>query len=317
MTYVPPPLPANPPLEPPPNLTEFEYICQNWVNPIGIIIGVGSTPTNADGAVALAMYSVPPPGTTIATVGVPTPIFMATATNPSTGVYEYTFTGDQAGIPGYYRIDWSFTLSGNPQVIHTYLQIGGSSQAYNQLQPAFQQMVNDVWAKIADIYDSAFGGPNIMVWPNAHFDRGRIAQLMIQAVQHLNNMSQPAQTYSATGYSPTGGMAPLYPINQWAGLLNTALTMEVIKHLKRSYTEDPDISGAGVRMSRRDYQQRWDSILNDEKEDYNRQLDTYKLSVMFNGSPQVLIQGGAFGKYGVPRFVGSIPARPLYFNRWF
>ena len=316
--FTPPPLPANPPLSPPADLTEFQYISQFSLNPIGVVIHVGGVPTNVDATMVVAMYAVAPPGTTNVPSGIPSPVLSETASNTATGVYEITFTGNQAGVPGYYRLDWSFTLSSTPQTISQYIEIGQASPAYDSLSPPFQQMVEDVYIKIADGYDSAFGGTNLASWPQVHFGRGRIAQLMIQAVQHLNVMSQPGMVYSANGVSPMGGGAPLFPINQFAGLLNTATTIEVIKHLKRSYTEDPDWQGpSSARLSRRDYQQRWDDNLRDEQADYKAQLDTFKIAYMFNGSPRVLIQGGAFGSYGVPRFVGSIPARPYYMNRFF
>jgi hypothetical protein len=141
---------------------------------------------------------------------------------------------------------------------------------------------------------------------------------MDQACQHLNVIAQPANNFTVTGISPSGGGAPLFPINQYAGLLNTATTVEVIKHLMRSYTEEPVVVGnISVRLDRRDYMQRWGSMLGAEQQQLTQETGVFKTQMMFNGTPRVLIQGGAFGTYGVPRFIGSIPARPLYFNRWF
>jgi hypothetical protein len=322
MSNVPPStIPANPPITPPASLTEFAFAPQGSLNPIGIKINVGGLPTNIDAGtdMVVSIYIVPYPATTVEINGaLPNPVYTGIATNPSQGTYQADPAATQALAPGYYRFDWSFTLNGAPIITSQYIQIGPPSPAYDALQPAFVNAVEQVWIKFADIYDSGYGGPYLTVWYNQHFSRGRVAQLMEQACWHLNNVAQPATTFSVTGVAPMGGGAPLFPINQYAGLLNTATTIEVIKHLMRSYTEEPVVVGnVSVRLDRRDYLQRWGSMLSGEQDQYNKELGTYKTQMMFNGSPRVLIQGGTFGSYGVPRYVGSIPARPLYMNRWF
>jgi hypothetical protein len=322
MSNVPPStIPANPPITPPASLAEFAFVPQGSLNPIGIKVNVGGVPTNVDAGsdVVVSVYSVPYPATTAEVSGsMISPVYTGLATNPGTGLYQMDPAASQKLTPGYYRFDWSFTLNGSPIVTAQYIQVGPPSPAYDALAPPFVNAVEQVWVKFADIYDSGFGGPYLTVWYNAHFGRGRVAQLMEQACWHLNNVAQPATTFSVTGVSPMGGGAPLFPVNQYAGLLNTATTIEVIKHLMRSYTEEPVVVGnVSVRLDRRDYLQRWGSMLSDEQDQYNKELGTYKTQMMFNGSPRVLIQGGAFGSYGVPRYIGSIPARPLYMNRWF
>jgi hypothetical protein len=322
MSNVPPStIPANPPITPPASLTEFAFAPQGSMNPIGIVVNVGGVPTNVDTGteMVVSIYVVPYPATTVEISGdMPDPVYSGVATNPSTGHYQVDPAATQALSPGYYRFDWSFTLNGVPITTAQYIQIGPPSPAYDALAPPFVNAVENVWIKFADIYDSGFGGPYLTVWYNQHFGRGRVAQLMEQACWHLNNSAQPATTFSVTGVSPSGGGAPLFPVNQYAGLLNSATTIEVIKHLMRSYTEEPIVVGnISVRLDRRDYLQRWGSLLSDEQAQYNQEIGVFKTQMMFNGSPRVLIQGGAFGSYGVPRYIGSIPARPLYMNRWF
>lgn len=328
MSNVPPStIPANPPITPPASLTEFAFSPQGSLNPIGIVLNVGGVPTNADNdpitglpmPVVVSVYVVPYPATTVeVNATMVNPVYSGDCTNPQQGYYQADPAATQALVPGYYRFDWAFTLNGEQVVTSTYVQIGPPSPAYDALQPAYVNAVEQVWIKFADIYDSGFGGPYLTVWYNQHFGRGRVAQLMQQAVWHLNNAAQPATTFSVTGVSPMGGGAPLFPINQFAGLLNTATTVEVLKHLMRSYVEEPIVVGnISVRLDRRDYLQRWGSLLATEQAQLTAETSVWKVQMMFNGSPRVLIQGGAFGSYGVPRYIGSIPARPLYMNRWF
>ena len=316
-----PPIPANPPISPPASLTEFVFVPQGSLNPIGIRVNVLGIPTNVDLGtdVVVSVYVVPYPATTAEANGVMAdPVYTGLATSPQTGVYQMIPASSQTLVPGYYRFDWSFTLNGNPVTTSMYVQVGPPSPAYDALQPPFVNAVEQVWIKFADMYDSAYGGPYLTIWYNQHFGRGRVAQLMEQAVWHINNEAQLSTVYSVTGVAPMGGGAPLFPLNQWAGLLNSATTVEVIKHLMRSYTEEPVVVGnVTLRMDRRDYQQRWQTMLDVEQPQYLKQLAVFKTEMMFNGSPRVLIQGGAFGNYGVPRMMGSLPARPYYMNRWF
>lgn len=316
-----PPIPSNPPISPPASLAEFSYVPQGSLNPIGIRVNVAGLATNVDPstAVVISIYVVPYPATTAQTNGVSAdPVYTGLATSPGTGLYQMIPASSQALVPGYYRVDWSFTLNGNPIITSLYIQVGPPSPAYDALQPPFVNAVNNVWLKFADIYDSPYGGPYLTIWYNQHFGRGRVAQLMEQACEHINVEAQPATSFSVTGIAPMGGGAPLFPLNQYAGLLNTGTTVEVIKHLMRSYTEEPVVVGnVTLRMDRRDYMQRWGTMLDTEQPQYLKQLGVFKTQMMFNGSPRVLIQGGAFGNYGVPRMMGSIPARPFYLNRFF
>jgi hypothetical protein len=292
------------------------------MNPVGITINIGGVPTDADTGtdVTVSIYAVPYPATTAQiNEDLPNPLWTGVATWAQTGTYEIVPNAvGGALVPGYYRFDWNFTLGGKPYTTYSYIQVGPPSPCYDALAPPFVNAVENVWLKFADVYDSGFGGPYLTVWYNQHFGRGRVAQLMEQSVWHLNNMAQPASNYSITGIAPMGGGAPLFPLNSWAGLLNTAATVEVLKHLMRSYVEEPIVVGnVSVRLDRRDYMQRWGSMLADEQALLQSQLSVFKVQSMFNGTPRALIQGGAFGSYGVPRYIGSIPARPLYMNRWF
>jgi hypothetical protein len=291
-TPSPPPLPATPAYSPPPALTEYSYHSQFALDQLGIVVNVAGVPTNADNnAVSLSMVAVANPGTGSAASS--SPVFTATATNSAPGVYTYTTTSANLSTVGYYTILWSFSLSGVSQVVQTWLQVGPPSPAYDALPPIARQVVEDVWAKFADSVDSAQGGPNLLQWMNVHFGRNRVAQLLYQCVQHLNNVAQPQSGFTADGNG--GG---LFPYVQWGGLINSALTVEVIKHLMRSYVEDPDITGnVQVRANRRDYLTRWAQMLPIEQEEYKAQRDVWKISQMFVMTPRVLVSGGAFGNW--------------------
>jgi hypothetical protein len=322
-----PPAVPSAPITPPAALSEFQYVSQFAVDPIGVIINVSGVPQDV-GAVVVAMYPIPMPGTASVVNTFPggstfpgaltdpgySPVFMRTATEPVTGIYQTNFLASDTSVPGNYRIDWTFTLAEVTQTISVFVQVGPASPAYDYLPWQMKQVIEDVWIKFADGYDSPYGGPNLQMWYQSHYGRGRIAQLLKQAIQHLNNVSQPQNYYTVDGNG--GG---LFPVQQWSGLLNTALTIEVIKQLMRSYVEDPDIQGAvQARMIRRDYMQRWGSMLELEQAEMKSQLDTFKIRQMFKQT--VLVAGGAYPNYGMFRNIalgGWVPRSLMFTMRSF
>lgn len=314
MTYVPPdftppPVPVTPP-SPPADLGESQYYSQFCTDTVGILILPNGSPVDADGSVSVSGHILASPGTTTA----PAPSWTAVATHSAVGTYTYSLNPSvSSNLPGFYRLDWSYSLSGLPVVRSTYIQIGPPSPVYDALPQIGRQIVNDVWARFADGFDSSNGGPNLQMWYQTHFNRGRVAQLLRQTIQYINVRAQPAQVFSADG---TDG--PLFPYQQWQGLVNAGLTVEVVKHLIRSYTEDPTLSaGTQARLDRTSYQQRWMSVLQIEEQTFKGALDVWKINFMFRMTPRVLVSGGAFGNYGPVRMIGNLAARPAFMWRFY
>jgi hypothetical protein len=174
-----------------------------------------------------------------------------------------------------------------------------------------KSIVDDTWIKFADLFDSPEGGPNLQTYYQTHFSRNRIAQLLKTAVGLLNTTAQPFQSYSID-------VPGQFPIQQWGPLLGQALYVEVLKHLIRSYVEQPAFVGGSVtRLDRRDYMDRWQSVLDEERKQLKSQLDIFKISNMGLGKPKVLVSGGVYGRYGPTRFAGSVAARPRYWSRFY
>jgi hypothetical protein len=315
--FLPPPLPLTP-VSAPGDLTEYQYHSQFSADPVGIILNVGGNLTDPDDqAVTVSMWQVPTPGTEVQQL--PAALFGPVATTrQAVGIYQYTFLSAQTSAPGYYRLDWQFSLNGAPVTDSTFIEIGPASPAYDSLPENMRQIVEDVTLKFWDGFDSPQGGPNLRMWYQSHFGRGRIAQLLIQTIQHLNVSGQPVNWYTATGRNSDGTAGSMFPLRGWEGLINSALTVEVIKHLMRAYVEDPDIQGAvQARVVRRDYLDRWERMLNIEERDFKRQYDTFKIRQMFIATPRVLVAGGAYANFSPIRMVGSVVARPAYFWRYY
>jgi hypothetical protein len=240
-------------------------------------------------------------------------VFSRAATRTGAGMYEVTLASSETAAVGNYTLVFTYTVSGVAQNTAEYLMIGLANPDYDQLPPVMQEVVESVEHRLIDAYDSPEGGPNLATYIQSRYSRGRVGQLLRITIGTINTVKQPVMNYSA---DDIGG--PLFPA-QYLPLLERGVYIEVIKHLRRSYVEQPELaSGADVtRLDRRDYLERWGEILADEVETYNLQLDTFKIMNMGLGRPRVLVSGGVFGRYSPTRIAGSAAARPRFFSRFY
>lgn len=240
-------------------------------------------------------------------------IFTRVATRVGIGLFEISLTGVETDTTGNYSGRWSYTLNGTPDIYTVYMVVGESNPAYDQLSENFREVVDNVWMRFADLFDSPAGGPHLQTYYQAHWSRGRMAQLMGAGLRRLNVISQPHQTYTLNGVGGT-----IFPTVEWGGLLEQATYIEALKHLRRSYLEQPQFQGGNVtRLDRTDYFARWAQLVQDEEDDLKGALDTFKIAHMFLGRPQVLVSGGVYGRFGPTRIAGSVAARPRYWTRFY
>lgn len=286
---------------------ERRYFGKNTVQTVGLSLlgNDGNTPVDADGDVTLTYYLETQTGTT--------QVFQRTASHPATGLYEVSLTAQDTDQIGDYYGVWAYQMGGTDETYIVYTVVGESNPAYDQLPDTFKEVVDNVWIRFADLFDSPSGGAHLTTYYQAHWSRGRMAQLMGMGLRRLNIISQPNQTFTIDG---NGGA--VFPVTQWGGLLELATYIEALKHLQRSYLEQPGFVGGSVtRLDRTDYWQRWGSLLKDAEDEFKSAQDTYKLNFMFLGTPQVLVSGGVYGRYGPTRIAGSVAARPRYWTRFY
>lgn len=287
---------------------ERRYFGRNTVQLVGLsLIGAdGSTPIDADGDVTLTWFLQDASGET--------QVFQRVAEHPATGLYEVTLTAEDTATLGNYRGLWTYTLNGGDESYPVYAVVGESNPTYDQLPTVFKEVVDNVWIRFADLFDSPAGGPHLQTYYQAHWSRGRMAQFMGMALRRLNVISQPHQTHTIDG---NGG--PVFPVASWGGLLELVTYIEAVKHLRRSYLEQPDVQLAGgvSRLDRTAYFQKWGEILQEAEQDLKSAQDTFKIAFMMMGTPQVLVSGGVYGRYGPTRIAGSVAARPRYWTRFY
>lgn len=286
---------------------ERQYISQFSQPPLSLSIHIGGVLANPAGQVTAALSMQNPDGTTAG-------IASYTAASTTTGVFTVTPSSADTQNPGQAELAWSYVVNSQPQTYVSYLVIGVAHPAYDALPLDMQDFLEDqVWVRFQDLFDSAEGGPNLQSYFQAHWSRGRVAQLMGIALQKINGIAQPW-----TGYTLDGVGGPKFPVSFWGGLLASYTYVEGVKQLIRAYTEQPAFQGPAIaRQDRRDYAMRWRQALQDEQAELKSQLDVFKIRHIMSGSPRVLVSGGTYGRYAPTRVAGSVAARPRMWARWY
>jgi hypothetical protein len=222
--------------------------------------------------------------------------------NTEVGLFDVALSSADTSELGLYEMRFNYELDG-AQMFQGYLEVSNPAPTYNILTEEAKVAVERVWLKLGDLYDSPYGGAHLAVYEQTRFDRERIAQLLHSAIGRLNTISQPHQRYAADRF----------PWNDWGPLAETALFFEVIKHLIRSYVEQPSVEGVPTaRTDRRDYMDRWKGVLDMEKADLDSQLEGFKVSHMGLGAPGVLVSGGLYRSLApstIPPYLGGRPHR--------
>jgi hypothetical protein len=285
---------------------ERQYVSQYSQTPLSFSIFIGGVLADPDSSTVMGELLIQNADGSVS------PVNSYTATREATGVYTITPPSADVSIPAQVELVWTYTISSQPQNYVSYLLVGPSNPHYDGLPLLMRDFLEEqVWVRFADLFDSPDGGPNLQTYFQAHWSRGRMAQLMNIALSKINAVAQPWSNYTLDGM---GGAQ--FPVQLWGGLLASYTYVEAVKQLIRSYTEQPNFQGAGVaRLDRRDYSQRWRGALADEQAELKSLLDVFKIRHLGLGNPRVLVAGGVYGRYAPTRIAGSVAARPRMWAR--
>lgn len=282
-----------------------------WVNQyqgleLGIVVNIEGVPDNPDGNVLVSMETISDDESET-----PTVIFSdRVASTSETGVFTVLLGSVDTQAQGFYKVTWDYAVAGESQTFSHLVEVIPHSVVLEDMDESLFSILDSVWIRFADLFDSPFGGPHFTVYYQTRFNRGRVAELMASSLRKLNVVAQPVTTYSINSEGN------LFPVDQWGGLLEQASYIEIVKHLIRSYVEQPATPGVNVALlDRRDYMNRWNTVLQMEQREYDDMLDVFKIRHMGLGQPRVMVSGGVYGTFGPTRLPINA-ARPRYHWRF-
>lgn len=140
--------------------------------------------------------------------------------------------------------------------------------------------VDLTWRKLEDCFDSEIGGPWLRDMTLARFDKSKIKTLLPDALLDIN-VQQPITSFDENSF-------PLD--NDGGALLSQALLVVTIRHLMRSYAEQPDTNNSPVAfLDRRRYQETWGKMLEVEDAQYRRVLALWKRQYFGFGKSKLLV----------------------------
>lgn len=207
------------------------------------------------------------------------------------GHYHFPLDAGITGEKAYLTVVWTYTVEGHTTTYLEHLEVREAMPTYDALTDAEKVIVEQVSWMFADLHDSTNGGPHLLEPFQSHFGFERIAQLMHTAAVYLNTGAAP-MTMWFIGRGAGRRRTP----TEMHGMLLRATYLEVVKHLMRSYVEIPEFRSMSVTYTdRQQYMQRWQSIYQTEKPDFDRALKLAKRAYLPLGRSSVLVAGGIYG----------------------
>lgn len=144
-----------------------------------------------------------------------------------------------------------------------------------------------VWLRLEDLFDSTEGGPWLRDKTLAHFDEGKIAAFIPEALMDIN-LQMPPTSYDLHFFT-AGNTTPWDTINPNMSLLVKGVLVLTIRHLMRSYTEQPALQGAQVVwQDRQRYTQEWMGVYQVEYQDYIQAVRLWKRTALNLGRSALL-----------------------------
>lgn len=148
------------------------------------------------------------------------------------------------------------------------------------------------WSKLEDCFDGEDEGPWLRDMTLNTFNKTKMEKFIEEALFDINQQNPPTDLrLSSFAYQDGAG-------NTFATadlpLITSGVLVAVIRHLMRSYVEQPNPVGAQIAWhDRRDYQQRWQQIYQIELEQYRRILALFKRRYLGLGDSKLLLSSKA------------------------
>lgn len=162
-----------------------------------------------------------------------------------------------------------------------------------------QEIGQEVWLRLEDCFDSQEGGPWLRDMTLAYFEPSKVERFIPEGLLLINQY--PPATNLDLSYFTTPLLDPdpnlpegTYQPDPDRFIIVEATLIAVIKHLMRSYVEQPNlVSGNAVWQDRRDYLQRWQTILQIEQADFKFMVTLWKRQFLNLGRGALLTHSKA------------------------
>lgn len=214
----------------------------------------------------------------------------------TTGLYSYSLPIDVTSTKGDYTAVWSYAVGpdeGDSREFKYEFTVVNPQPFFDSLNGEQKQMVENIYHRVSDGFDSTIGGPYLWELPQASFSFETIAKLMVVDAMNLINYSKPK------------AFIPPYQIGAkvrkglpsgWYGLVEKAASYELYKHLARAYLEIPAPVGVNVaHLDRTQYSEKWMRMAEYEKQEVESMIHMLKRSMQFGvKSRSQLLAGGIF-----------------------
>ncbi len=165
--------------------------------------------------------------------------------------------------------------------------------------PTASDLVADkVWFMLEDCFDSEDGGPWLRDQTLSYFNRPKIASFIPFGLLEINTI-QPDTHLTLADFTTEIN----HEENPNISILAYATLLQVIRHLMRSYVEQPTPQGVQVGYEdRRDYLQRWQIIYQQEEPEFRRLATLWKRQFLKLGKSKLLIHSKAGRLYNGPSY---------------
>jgi hypothetical protein len=202
-----------------------------------------------------------------------------------TGLCRYEDT-DQAGQ---YLAMATFTLHDGRRSSRADFEV---IDPFEEVTPTASWYVADgAWAKLEDCFDGSDEGPWLREETLNFFTKQKMEQFIDEALFDINHQHPPtALTISYFVTIQAGGAVATADFP----LLTQAVFLAVVRHLIRSYVEQPNPVGSQIAWhDRRDYLQRWQSVYQSEQQQYMRMVALFKRRFLGLGKSALLLSSKA------------------------
>lgn len=162
---------------------------------------------------------------------------------------------------------------------------------FMETEPSLSWVVaNDAWEKFEDLFDSEEGGPWLKDMTLSVFNKNKMESFIDDALIVINGLTH--ETAFSVGEFVSEGP----PVERTSNLpiLTQGVVLQIIRHLMRSYVEQPNPVGAQIAWhDRRDYLMRWKEVYAIEQEAYKQMLALWKRQFLGLGQTRSLVSSKA------------------------